>query len=88
MEKVILEWPSFLKPEKVTYWNLYRGASRNFIPDHLIRLNNGKTLILEIKGQYSEQNRAKRVAMQTWVEVVNEKSGFGQWCFDVVLSYA
>lgn len=51
----------------------------------MIRLSNGKTLILEVKGQDSEQNKAKRVAMRTWVQAVNEHGGFGQWCFDVVL---
>jgi type III restriction enzyme len=67
---------------KVRY--LYRGSSRNFVPDYLIRLNNGKTLVLEVKGQDSEQNRAKRAAMQTWVQAVNEQGGFGQWSFEVV----
>jgi type III restriction enzyme len=67
---------------KVRY--LYRGSSRNFFPDYLIRLINGKTLILEVKGQDSEQNRAKRAAMKTWVKAVNEHGGFGQWCFDYV----
>lgn len=63
---------------------LWRGSSRNFVPDYLIRLNNGKTLVLEVKGVDSEQNKAKRAAMDTWVKAVNEQGGFGQWCFDVV----
>lgn len=63
---------------------LWKGATRLFIPDYLIRLTNGKTLVLEIKGQDSDKNRAKRVAMQTWVDAVNEQAAFGQWCFDVV----
>lgn len=71
---------------KVRY--LYRGSSRNFVPDYLIRLNNGKTLVLEVKGQDSEQNKAKRAAMQTWVQAVNEQGGFGQWCFEVVFDPA
>jgi type III restriction enzyme len=71
---------------KVRY--LYRGSSRNFVPDYLIRLDNGKTLVLEVKGQDSEQNRAKRAAMQTWIQAVNEQGGFGQWCFDVVFEPA
>lgn len=67
---------------------LWRGSSRNFVPDYLIRLNNGKTLVLEVKGVDSEKNRAKRAAMQTWVKAVNEQGGFGQWCFDVVFEPA
>lgn len=67
---------------------LWRGSSRNFVPDYLIRLANGKTLVLEVKGQDSEQNRAKRAAMDTWVKAVNEQGGFGQWCFDTVFEPA
>ena len=67
---------------------LYRGSSRNFIPDYLIRYTSGKNLILEIKGQDSEQNRAKRAAMRNWVAAVNEAGGHGHWAFDVVFEPA
>ena len=67
---------------KVRY--LWNGSSRNFVPDYLIRLKNGQTLVLEVKGQDSEQNRAKRAAMDTWIKAVNEQGGFGSWCFDTV----
>lgn len=67
---------------------LWRGSSRNFVPDYLIRLNNGKTLVLEVKGVDSDQNRSKRLAMQTWVSAVNKQGGFGEWCFDVVFEPA
>ncbi len=39
---------------------LWNGARRRFVPDFLVRLASGKTLVLEIKGEDSEQNRAKR----------------------------
>lgn len=71
---------------KVRY--LYRGSSRNFVPDYLIRLDNGKTLVLEVKGQDSEQNRAKRAAMDTWLKAVNEQRSFGEWSFEVVFEPA
>ena len=58
------------------------------MPDYLIRLNNGKTLVLEVKGVDSEQNRAKRTVMEIWIKAVNEQGGFGQWCFDVVFEPA
>jgi type III restriction enzyme len=67
---------------------LWNGARRRFIPDFLIRLANGKTLVLEIKGQDTEQNRAKRAALDTWVKAVNEKGGFGTWCSDVAFEPA
>jgi type III restriction enzyme len=39
---------------------------------------------LEIKGEDSEQNRAKLAAMRAWVDAVNGKGGFGRWCCDVI----
>jgi type III restriction enzyme len=67
---------------------MWKGAKRRYLPDFLIRLRNGKTLILEIKGEDSEQNRAKRAAMHAWVEGVNAKGGFGVWCSDVAFEMA
>lgn len=67
---------------------LWNGARRRFIPDFLVRLANGKTLVLEVKGEDSEQNRAKRSALDAWVKGVNAKGGFGTWCWDVALQPA
>jgi len=63
---------------------LWRGSKRRFVPDYLVRLRNGKTLVLEIKGVDSDQNRSKRVALYLWVRAVNARGGFGAWCWDVV----
>ncbi len=67
---------------------LWNGARRRFVPDFLIRLANGRTLVLEIKGEDSEQNRAKREALKTWVDGVNAKGGFGGWSCDVAFQPA
>ncbi len=63
---------------------LWRGSRRKYVPDFLIRLANGKHLILEIKGEDSDQNRSKRMALDAWVRAVNARGGFGTWCWDVV----
>ncbi len=78
---------AFAKNEHLNFqiYYLWRGSRRRFIPDYLIRLANGKSLILEIKGQDSDQNRAKRLALDAWVRAVNAKGGFGTWCWDVVV---
>lgn len=65
---------------------LWQGSRRRYVPDFLIRLANGKTLVLEIKGQDSPQNRAKREALGEWVAAVNAAGGFGTWCQDVVFA--
>jgi len=62
---------------------MWNGAKRRYIPDFLIKLANGKTLVLEIKGEDSEQNKAKRAALDAWVAGVNQKGGFGVWGWDV-----
>jgi len=67
---------------------MWNGAKRRYIPDFLIRLTNGTTLLLEIKGEHTEQNRAKLAAMRAWVEGVNTKGGFGVWCCDVAYEMA
>ncbi len=64
---------------------LWNGGRRRFVPDFLIQLSNKKTLVLEIKGEDSEQDRAKRAALDEWVKAVNEKGGFGSWCWDVAV---
>jgi type III restriction enzyme len=67
---------------------LWNGVRRRYLPDFLIRMSNGKTLVLEIKGEDSEQNRAKRAALDAWVSAVNAKGGFGVWCADVAFKPA
>jgi type III restriction enzyme len=52
------------------------------------RPGTGKTPVLEIKGEDSEQNRAKRAALDIWVQAVNTKGGFGIWCWDVAFEPA
>jgi type III restriction enzyme len=63
---------------------LWKGSRRRYVPDFLVRLRGGRMLVLEIKGQDDEQNRAKRAAMATWVAAVNARGGFGVWACDVV----
>ncbi len=66
---------------KILY--LFNGILHEYWPDYLVRLKNGITLVLEIKGEDSEQNRAKREALKEWVEAVNEDGKFGVWSWDV-----
>ncbi len=58
---------------------LWNGSKRKFFPDFLIRLKNGAMLILEVKGEDSPQNKAKRAALDEWIQCVNNQGGFGRW---------
>jgi len=63
---------------------LYQGVVRKYRPDFLIRLASGEMLILETKGQDTEQDRVKRRYLDEWVQAVNAHGGFGRWRWKVV----
>lgn len=62
---------------------VYRGIIHKYYPDFLIKLQNGKTLILEVKGKDDQQNRTKREYLDEWIKAVNGDGRFGTWCWDV-----
>ena len=65
---------------------VYRGVVRKYRPDFLIRLRSGDMLVLETKGQDSEQNQTKRRFLDEWANAVNAHGGFGRWSWDVSLA--
>jgi type III restriction enzyme len=62
---------------------VFRGVVRKFRPDFLVRLSNNVTLVLEVKGQDSQENQTKREFLDEWVRAVNAHGGFGPWTSDV-----
>ncbi|SIM31220.1 BPTD_3080 family restriction endonuclease [Cuniculiplasma divulgatum] len=62
---------------------LYKGVVHSYYPDFLIKLSNGKMLVLEVKGIDDEKNRTKRTALKEWIDAVNSDGRFGPWESDV-----
>lgn len=65
---------------------LDRGTMRRYVPDFLVRLDDGSevplTLVLEMKGQRDEADKAKaQTVRDLWVPGVNALGGFGRWAF-------
>ena len=58
---------------------VHRGVVRKYRPDFLIRLTSGAMLVLETKGQDTDQDRTKRRFLQEWVTAINAHGGFGRW---------
>jgi type III restriction enzyme len=58
---------------------VYRGVVKKYRPDFLIRLVNGDMLVLETKGEDTEQDQVKRRYLDEWTRAVNAHSGFGNW---------
>ncbi len=61
----------------------YGGMTRRYLPDFLVRLMNGKMLVLEVKGNETEQDKAKHEALRDWCEAVNTVKTYGEWACDV-----
>jgi type III restriction enzyme len=61
------------------------GAMRRYLPDFLVRLYTGGeplNLVLEMKGQRDESDKAKaQTARELWAPGVNALGGFGRWAF-------
>lgn len=58
---------------------VFRGVVRKYRPDFLVRLKNGEHLVLETKGQDTEQDKVKRRYLDEWTQAVNAHGGFGHW---------
>jgi type III restriction enzyme len=63
--------------------HVFQGIVKKYRPDYLIRLKNGTMLVLEVKGQDSQQDKTKREFLDEWVKAVNAHGGFGTWVWDV-----
>ena len=61
----------------------YMGIDHAYEPDFLVRLNNGVTVVLEIKGFEDDQTKAKHTAANRWVEAVNNWGQLRRWAFHV-----
>lgn len=67
---------------------VFDGVVRKYTPDFLVKLDNGKTLVLETKGQETRRDKEKRKALAEWVQAVNNWEDFGVWCNDVSYNVA
>ena len=64
----------------------YKGILHNYIPDFIVRVDDERTLILEIKGGIDNQDRAKHDAARRWANAVNYWGRLGHWDFHVCLN--
>ncbi|MDP9366879.1 MAG: hypothetical protein M3Q03_01155, partial [Chloroflexota bacterium] len=59
----------------------YLDASSNYEPDFLVKLADGRTLVLEIKGQERDREPAKSAAARRWASAVTNWGQLGRWEF-------
>ena len=63
---------------------LWQGTTHKYLPDFLIKLNNGVILVLEVKGWKAPDVAVKAEYLQRWVDAVNKDGRFGQWASDII----
>jgi len=59
----------------------FEGLGRVYEPDFLVRLIDGVTLIVEVKGQFHEETEMKHQATDQWLRAVNRWGQLGKWDF-------
>ncbi|MDR2153184.1 MAG: hypothetical protein LBO72_10205 [Helicobacteraceae bacterium] len=62
----------------------FGGRKHIYRPDYIVKVGQDKSLnlIIEIKGQKDEQDKAKAEATQTmWIPSINACGSFGKWAF-------
>lgn len=62
----------------------YFGNTYRYRPDFIVKLSNGKTLLVEGKGVATEQDDAKATAARRWVQAVNNWQQLGEWEYELV----
>lgn len=81
IRKLLYEFP-FSRVTPLFPYETY-GQPHVYEPDFLVKLSNGTTLILEIKGQLHIDVESKHQAAKRWVSAVNNWRKLGKWDFPV-----
>ncbi|HMN77642.1 MAG TPA: DEAD/DEAH box helicase family protein [Burkholderiaceae bacterium] len=61
----------------------FYGQPRVYEPDFIVRLRDGRQVVLEVKGQRHAETEAKHQAAKRWVSAVNHWGRLGRWHFEV-----
>ncbi len=80
----------YVKNERLYFEIPYRwqGLPGRYRPDFLVRLVDGRTLVLEGKGRRQERDDDKHQAARRWRDAVNDWGAMGRWEFAIARSVA
>ena len=59
----------------------FGGHDHHFEPDFVVRLTDGRMLLVEVKGCEDDQERAKYAGARRWCSAVNHHGQLGAWRF-------
>jgi len=79
----IVKW---VKNDRLGFFIPYRhkGLPSRYIPDYIVVTDTAMNIIVEVKGQVTDEADAKAKAAQRWVNGVNRLGGHGQWHYLLV----
>lgn len=58
---------------------MFEGNIHKYRPDYIVKLQDDKYLIVEVKGEVDEKDKVKARYLNEWVKCVNAQRGFGTW---------
>lgn len=75
---------SFVKNQGLGFAIPYldNGQPHDYVPDFIVRLENGVHVILETKG-FDPREEVKIAAAQRWVDAVNAEGSYGKWSYSI-----
>ena len=62
----------------------WKGETHTYYPDFILRFDHNRYVIIEVKGQQTDQDTIKHEYAQEWVKAVNAEGSFGKWDFVVL----
>jgi len=63
---------------------VFQGEYHTYYPDFIVKLENDRYLIVEVKGIERDKDKAKWNAAQEWVTAINATEKSGTWSFSVL----
>ncbi|MBU2585587.1 MAG: type III restriction endonuclease subunit R, partial [Bacteroidetes bacterium] len=63
---------------------MFQGIVHKYRPDYITKLSDDSHIIIEVKGQETQQDKVKWDYLDEWIRAVNEYGGFGKWNWTVV----
>lgn len=93
-EKIGLEFERDRIPDLISWvkndhlgfeiYYFWKGETHTYYPDFILKFKNNHHIILEVKGQETDQDKIKYNAAQEWIRAVNSEESFGTWDFRVM----
>ena len=58
---------------------VHKGITRDYIPDFIVHLEDGRKVIVEAKGIAEDEAASKQRHLDCWIQAVNNERRWGNW---------